>query len=292
MSLRHFSRCFLSLALFVFAACGGPQNQQTQLPSSAQSPAYALSQPAEMEANAARFDAELSQAQTLLEQLPNYPDALSAPDWQLVGKLYQDANDAPRTEDVAEGFAEQTLLTEYLAEASAEQAKRAERAVESTLQKEGVVSEAKFRGGIKYALEAANTDALKERLGKMLGCIQELELEREALGKDNATALEEQLFAIAWMSWWLHVGSDKALQKLERQLAESDTIQDTLDKAIAERQRRVDDPEGSKASKKESETQLASLKTAREGFEAKRNAVQDGMEKRRTALKTAREQYL
>jgi hypothetical protein len=281
--MRYFGHWLLALPLFTLG-CNHDQPPVTS-PSGEQA-GYAERYPARLQAIRARFADDESTARTTLSDFKGYPDALRNPDYRQVRTVVDKADATGRSSAYTEAALEAENVQRFFDEEKDGLHQKVGGAVSYASTSQQKCSE--DMGGVAVgAMDRAVEKQLEERLRAHSDVHRYIEDHQEELGKANVDTLNKQADKIARTSNVAYVRLELHRREVEALLADSSTVESTLDKTIKESDAVIADPNAPKTKKALAEKRRTAAQNARNALGAEveqdRRAV-DEMKQRITSL--------
>lgn len=285
---------FGSLCLLTIG-CAGDQSLAPQTTPSSSSVGYALEWPDRLESIGDRYREGSKQARTDAKTLPSYPSDLSEPDPALTRDLYSLADQAGRSHAVVEHLRSSQRIQAFVEDHEKGMAWRIGGHVNAALKRDGCACEYEVGPATMHAIKGAVEDQLDDRYRELNEAHRLLELRGDELNKRDVGTVEDQIDTITKASFFVYIDSIDHMLEIDRLLAELEDVRQTIDGAIADERRAVNDPEATKAQTKAANKRLEALEAAKSplgGAVNKTQNLRDQMEESNEQLKTTYETSL
>jgi hypothetical protein len=276
----------LTLAAAIgFGSVACTQEKPAVYASSASQGTYALSYPDSMTGARTEIATVEAQIQTAKTEFVKYPDALAKPSWPDVMSVYAAADEDGKSSGYGAEVERSEVIARFYVDEKDELNRRvAGAAAHAVKQKE---CDVEVYGPTSYALGKAFEERLRERLRSRSEAHRYLDEHEAQLGKKNRPKLEDQIDAIARVSYLAHVAMPRLRDRLADGVSEGSAVSKTLDRLAEDAHRKAEDPslpkeERTKAasreqsalnSKKKLEPELAESKRLAEEMEARADAA-------------------
>lgn len=245
-------------------ACSS-QQQEPLTVSSAGEPGYAERYPAELIASRQRAADYEKVVRETIDALPSYPDELKDADPELVLAIGTAADEAGRSREYAERFAESERIDRFFEEEKDKLGQQVAGSVRYAAKQKGASDEIlqATGGAAVHGLEKAIAKQLEERTRARNPAHRLLEDHAEAFGKANVETLGKQVDAISRASYLVRVGLVQLKRDRQDRVEEGDRVRETLERVIEESRARAADASRSERERALAEQRLQAAQSAR-----------------------------
>ncbi|MFW5739942.1 MAG: hypothetical protein ACOC1F_06215 [Myxococcota bacterium] len=252
---------WLGLLLVGFALGCGPKKDDTLVTSPAQQASYAARYPDALEATVKEFNDREEEANAVLSEVPNFPGALSDPDWNQALEVIDASVQAGRSRAYADRLREVRHVHAFY-EAEKEELHRRAGGAAQYVAKQGGCS-AQVGGAVGPALKKAIDKQLEKRLRERNEAHLLIVRYADSLGSKNAEALAQQADQLSYATYITFIELPETLRRLEAMVEEAEAVQETADRFIAEEEAFQQGPDRTDAEKQASAARVAAMKDAK-----------------------------
>jgi len=249
----------------VGAGCAGSRDERPmpKLVSSASSLGYALGYSDELRMMNQRFATQSEVAKQAMGTFSTFPAALQKTDATQVRDIYKVADEAGYSDAMAARLRENIQINDFIEASTDEIARRVALNANAQVKKECGDCEVNTAGAVHYAFQQATKRELDTRYHQANEAYRLIDLYRDTLDKKSATALEEQVDAITFTSFVVHVELIELRNRIEDRSKDAEAVSKTLDAAIADEEGRASDGNLSKSERKAAEERVKQLRESR-----------------------------
>ncbi len=259
-------RTSIVVVALLLAACSSSTEKGPVFASSAGRAPYAVSYADEIEASRKSIADAEEREKTLADGLAAHVEEVKKTDWDKVQEIVDDSDQAGRTADFADAFAEAKAVKKFWeGEKDAISSKVAGNA-QHTAKQAGC--EAEVGGAAAFALNDAVTKQIQKRLRAKNEAFLVMERYKSSLGAQNVPALEKLADETAEASYDVHVNMIVSRNNLRRMLADKDDVKKTIDRFVQEEQAYQAQPGRTEAEKKASTERVAAANKTKMDLDA------------------------
>lgn len=229
-----FNRLFRATPWILISCLGacGPRNQGPEIPSSADDPNYAERLPENLTAAEQRYDRQATLAQEISQKMAEFPAALTEPNWQIVGEVYERSDEEGQSAAYVEHQREEAMLGRFLEQERKPLVRRIAASNEYVTKEQGC--EVELWGATDRGLEKGFEERLEERRRSDSGAHELIALELDAIGKKNEKPLRDQADLIRFASYVVHVGLWLEEEEMRRRADEASAAKSALEDRVEE----------------------------------------------------------
>jgi hypothetical protein len=283
----RFAGPFVALALML-AACSAPK-PEPEIASSAPQARYAERYPAELQALSSAFGEGQVTSKKTIDSMSGYPDELKKVKPEQALAIVERADEAGRSYAYVERVREVDGAYRFFTEEKDEITKKVAGAAQFVAKQKGC--EVDVSGPAAHALKESVDKQLEKRLRERNEAHLLIERYRESLGKDNAAALEKQADAISYASYVVHIELVEQKVRINRLLAEIETVKKTTDDAIAAERAFQGEASRTPAEKKAAEERIEALNKSKALLDAAVTQAQNTAESMQERITELQKQY-
>lgn len=217
----------LSLGLLLAMAACRPGNPEPAVASSAEQIGYSERHPAELQAASSRLEENHRFAAAQTEDLSKFVDELSEPDWELVERVYREADAEGRGGAFAERYEEGVVVQRFFEQEKKPVVSRVAGGAQRAAADKSCNVE--LYGPVSYSLERALDKQLEERRRADSNAHFLIEQNEQALGKKNVEPLQRHADRIALASHIVNVRQHLDRRAVTERLDEARNVRSTLE---------------------------------------------------------------
>jgi hypothetical protein len=253
-------RLFGALCLLHSVGCKSAHLEPEFAPSTDQ-PSYAKQHPAQLKSASQDFEEQLALAETLSQELKEYPGELKDPDWKGTLEVVDRADLEGRSPHYATSLEQNGDVAAFYEAEKPEIHKGVGGAVQYHAKNKGC--EADMYSPAAHALDKTMDKRLEQRTRDHSEAHSYIALNEPSLGKANIPALQRQADRIALASYVTHVGLVRKKNQLDTLLSDADAVDRTLEQRIKELEAQPLDEKAPAEQVKARQDELEALQTAR-----------------------------
>lgn len=282
----------LGIALALTPACSAPK-PEPEIASSAGFSGYATSYPTDLGATTTGLgesEAEIARSAAAFDK---YPGELKPPPkpgafWAHALEIAEAADQAGRAQAYADRLDEVRDAQVFLSQEKDEITRKVGGAAQYAVKQKGC--DVDVTGPIAHAFKESVDDRLEKHLRDANEAQRLVDRYRDSLGKEGAAALERQADEIALASYLAHIEVVEQKLRLQRMVAEAETIKKSQEDAI-EAERKWANEATSPAEKKAAEERIAAMKKAQGNVDAAVTQAKAALEKIDERVANAKKTY-
>jgi hypothetical protein len=276
----------LSLAFF---GCNQESGPKARSAPAADHAAYAVEYPQRLTTATARQEFEAKGGQTLVEQIPKYPEELGDPDWNIALGTYQRADEDGKSGHFAEVQRDSALVAKFFVDEKQQLVRQVGGSVDHEAKQNACKGD--YYGAVSWGLEKAVQDRLKERADEASSALKYLEQNGDALKKKaDRTALEKQARDLALAAYLAHVALPERHEELQSLVAEHDAVKKTLARRREEIEKTPADS-GDAAAKKSRQAELDAIVASEQALASAHDAAKKRLEESEQQVEKAQKAY-
>jgi hypothetical protein len=255
------------LAATLFAAgCSSSTEKGPVFASSATRPTYAVSYTDEIEASRKAISDAREREKSLATGLGAHVEELKRTDWDKVQEIVDDSDQAGRSADFADAFAEAKAVKKFWEGEKEIITSKVAGNAQHTAKQAGC--EAEVGGAAAFALNDAVTKQIQKRLRSRNEAFLVMDRYKSSLGTQNVATLEKLADETAEASYDVHVAMIVARNDLRRMVAEKDEVKKTIDRFVQEENAYQAEHGRTEAEKKASSERIAAANKAKADVDA------------------------
>lgn len=249
-------------------------------------PAYAATYPAELDGTSKLYSIERGLADEFPAELSKFPEALTEPDWALVKRVYELANEDGKSAHYAEVRKKNAEVAAFFVEEKKELVQKIGGGVQYHAEQKNC--DAEFYGPIDRGLEKGLTERFEEREEAASRAQTFITQNEEALGKKNVEVLSDQAKQISAAANLVYVSLAERHAKLKELVEKGEAVDKTIERRLKEMR---EEPGKTEAEKESQKLEREALLEARGKI---KQAVEEGKQRLETSeedIKAARKKY-
>ncbi|AKT42206.1 hypothetical protein [Chondromyces crocatus] len=270
------------------SACGAPL-PEPEILSSAPQGGYAARFPEGLGETTSRVNVQDETASRTASEMASYPEALKKPDWALVLKIVERAEDTGRSHDYVERARRVEGAAGFFVDNKDDITRKVAGSAQYVAKQKGC--EVELSGTVAHALEEAVERELQRELRKRNEAHRLIERHKTGLGKENVAALEKQADDIALASYIVHISMVEDKLRLKRLLEEVEQVQASIDTAIEEERAFEAEPNRTAEEKKASAQRSQELSKAKALLASTAEQARNASERMEERITTARKRH-
>jgi archaellum component FlaC len=208
------------------------RNKGPEIASSAGDASYAERLPDRLNQAGERYDQNGAMTEEVAQKLPTYPTALDNPDWGVVQRAYEMADEDGQSGAYAAHHDEEVVLARFHTEERKPLVRRVAASNEYVTKEKGC--EVELWGATDRGLEKGIEERLEERRRSDSGVHALITSEIDAVGKQNEKTLRDQVDEIRFASYVVHIGLQQEEEEMRRQADEASSARSALEDRIEE----------------------------------------------------------
>ena len=277
MRISKFSRMplvFLGLGVAIIAASCASPKPEPQVVSSADTTAYAVTYPGQLDSLVDRLDNRKTGAELAIASIASYSDELTETDWAVVKELYEESKKAGQSRVYADGMRANSAVETFFSDEHEEITKRVAGAVVAQAKKSEKPCEIEPYGSVSFSLKKSVEKQIEERKQDQNSAHALLEKNANVVGKKNLTTLEKHIDVISDISYIVYIEIPQILGKIEEMTQEKRDVRKKLEKDLQSDRDRLKDEGLSKKDKKAIEDGIAATEKSLADLDASVEAAQ------------------
>jgi chromosome segregation ATPase len=282
---------FLAVALLAAASCSDQKKAGAPEGASASNQAgYAERYPDTLAKTRGKLSEREGKARESMGKFSAYPDELDKPDWEGVGKVYELADEAGKSQAYVDQVHEAEMVAGFFEDEKEEISKKVAGAAAYAAKQKGCDSVEAY-GPASAALEKSVEKQLEERLREHNEAHRYIKMHEEPLGKQNIEKLEKQADDISYASYNVNVGVEEEKYRLQRMVDEGEDVKKTLDRIIEENKAIAADGSKPESVKKAAQGEVDAAESAKAKIEQELATTKQELEKIDDRIKALRDEY-
>jgi hypothetical protein len=217
---------------FGLVAAGCSSTKAPVLPSSSGQTAYALHYETDLTSATKALGDGATREKTLSTGFAAHVDELRKPDWQQVGAIVDDSDEAGKSAGFADAEAEASAVKSFWDSEKGDITARVAGGASQSMKQSGCAAD--VSGPISFSLNDAITKQLQKKLRAKNEAFVILERYKGSLGPQNVAVLEKLADEVSEASYIVHVQMLRQQDSLKRIAAERNDVKKTLDRFIEE----------------------------------------------------------
>lgn len=282
----------LCLAAVLLAAASCSDQKQVGAPEGAPASdqaGYAENYPDKLSKTRGKLSEREGKARESMGKFSSYPDELDKPDWDGVGKVYDLADKAGKSQEYVDQVHEAEMVAGFFEDEKEEISKKVAGAASYAAKQKGCDVEA--YGPASAALEKSVEKQIEERLREHNEAHRYIKMHEEPLGKQNKEKLEKQADDISYASYNVNVGVEEERYRLKKMMDEGEDVKKTLDRVIEENKAIAADSSKPESVKKAAQGEVDAAEKAKAKIEQELQTTKQELEAMDQRIKTLRDEY-
>lgn len=230
------TRCF-AVALVAVASSQllGCEQKEAQTPQTSSSQgSYAAAFPDRLTHESKTIRAEEAKAKETMGAMPKVPDGLNNPNWDVVLEVVEASDKAGRDGGYADAAKSTDQVRVFFDEEKDPLVRKAGGSAQYVVKEKGC--DADVYGAVATGLKDGVDDRIQARLRAKNDAFIIIDRNRDALGKQNATAMENAADKIAETSYFVHVDLPEQKQRIDHDLGEVSSMKSALQDLVKDEQ--------------------------------------------------------